>query len=120
MSEPIHFPLLIKGPKNPPITVEQHKNLSVFGLASFMITYPIVIADMGDHVILYCEEWKGNYYHEMPRFAEVIPGRIYGSVEMAKFTIPKTTKLYATIHKYFPHLCLLESISQADINEQQA
>lgn len=102
----LHFPLLISGPKEVSLTVEQHSNLSYFGLASFMITYPVCIADKDDHIILYCSESKGCEFHTMPRFAEVIPGRIYLAAEMAFFTIPKTTKLFQTIEKYFKHLYL--------------
>jgi hypothetical protein len=104
--EGLHFPLLISGPKEVPITAEQHEKLSVFGIGAFMITYPVCFADKGDHVIMYCREDKGNEYHSNPRFAEVIPGRIVPSVEMAYFTIPKTTKLFITIDKYFKHLFL--------------
>jgi len=102
----LHFPLLISGPKEVPLTVEQHDKLSYFGLASFMITYPVCIADKGDQVILYCSESKGCEYHGMPRFSEVIPSRINPSAEMAYFTISKTTKLFKTIEKYFKHLYL--------------
>jgi hypothetical protein len=106
MGEGLHFPLLISGPKEVPITAEQHSKLSYIGLASFMISYPICIKDNGDHVLLYCPEHKAFYYHNMPRFKEVIPGGIYSSAEMGEYTIPKTTKLYATLEKYFKHLWL--------------
>ena len=102
----LHFPLLISAPKEIPITAEQHDQLSVYGLGTFMISYPICFADKGDHLIMYCPEDKGNYYHSMPRFREVIPGMIRGSVEMAEFKIPKTTKLFKTIDTYFKHLFL--------------
>lgn len=102
--EVLDFPLLISGPKEVPITAEQHSKLSYFGLATFMITYPICIADKGDHIELYCHDWKGKYFHNQPRFGEVIPGIIYSGVEMAMYTIPNTTKLYKTINKYFKHL----------------
>lgn len=106
MSEALHFPLLISGPKEVPISAKQFNNLSYIGLASFMITYPICFEDKGDHILMYCHDWRGNYFHDKPRFAEVIPGRIYSSAELAEFTIPKTTKLYASIEKYFKHLFL--------------
>jgi hypothetical protein len=106
MEEGLHFPLLISGPKEVPITAEQHSKLSYIGLASFMLTYPICVEDKGDHVLLYCPEWRGNYFHTMSRFKEVIPGRINGSAELAWYTIPKTTKLYETLNKYFKHLWL--------------
>lgn len=106
MNKALHFPLLINAPKEVPLTISQHNNLSFMGLASFMIHWPIVIADHGDYLKLYCEEWRGNYFHEMPRFAEVIPGRIYQEAEMAYFKIPKETKLYTSLQKYFKHLFL--------------
>jgi len=102
----LDFPLLLNAPKEMPLSVEQHEKLSCIGLASFMCNYPICIADKKDHVILYCPEWMGNKFHVMPRFAEVIPGLINPSVELAYFTIPKTTKLFKTIDKYFKHLYL--------------
>lgn len=104
--EGLHFPLLISGPKEIPITAEEHSKLSCFGIGAFMITYPVCIADKDDHVIFYCREDKGRSYIEMPRFSEVLPARIYQSVEMVFFTIPKTTKLYSTLNKYFKHLFL--------------
>jgi hypothetical protein len=106
MNKGIDFPLLLNAPKEISLTIEQHEKLSYIGLASFMCNYPICIADKGDHIILYCPEWKGNKFHTMPRFAEVIPGTINGSAELAWFTIPKTTKLFKTINKYFKHLYL--------------
>lgn len=102
----LDFPLLLNAPKELPLTVEQFDSLSVIGLASLMCSYSIIIADRGDNLTLNCADWKGNYFHGMPRFSEVIPGRIYSSAEMAEFTIPKTTKLAATIEKYFKHLYL--------------
>ena len=108
------FSILLNAPKEIPITVEQHENLSVIGLASFMINYPICIADKGDHVILYCQDYKGNYFHVMPRFSEVIPGRINESAELAYFTIPKTTKLFKTIEKKFKHLYLKNNEENRD------
>ncbi|ERR1039458_3124375 len=104
--EVIHFPLLISAPKEIPLTIEQFDNLSIMGLSCFMISYPISISDMGDYVLLHCHDWQANHFHDMPRFKEVIPGRIYESVEMGEFTIPKATELYATIEKYFKHLFL--------------
>lgn len=106
MNEAIHFPLYLVPLREMPLTISQHSNLSFIGLANFMIHWPIVIADHGDYLKLYCEEWRGNYFHEMPRFAEIIPGRINQQAEMAYFKIPKETKLYATIQKYFKHLFL--------------
>src|ERR1700747_1242194 len=78
----LHFPLLISGPKEVPLTAKEHSSLSCFGLGAFMITYPVCIEDKDDHVILYCRGDKGYLYNEMPRFLEVLPARIYQSVEM--------------------------------------
>jgi hypothetical protein len=109
----LDFPILLNAPKQIPVSVEQHEKFSIIGLASFMVNYPICIADKNDHIILYCPEYKGNYYHTMPRFKEVIPGRINQSVELAYFTISKNTKLFKTIDKYFKHLYLKNDKSRS-------
>ena len=107
----INFPLYITKPDGGiPITKEQHEKLSYMGLASFMISYPIAIADKGDEYILYCHDWQANEFHSHPRFKEVIPGRINGSAEMGYFNIPKTTKLAKSIEKYCKHLFFKPSI----------
>lgn len=90
------------------LTIAEHENLSFYQLGWFMIENPIVIADKKDHIILYCSEWKGCYFHDMPRFKEVIPGKLNREAELAYFKIPKTTKLYNTINKYFKHLYLID------------
>ncbi len=102
----LHFPVLITAPKEIPITVEQFDSLSYIGLASFMLHYKVFFAEKEDEIILYCKDWKVNYFHELPRFKEVIPGRINESAELGYFNIPKNTKLYQTINKYFRHLFL--------------
>lgn len=100
------YNLLINPPKNPPITAKEFHALTYFGLGSFMVNYPIFIEEKKDEIVLYCKDYKANYFHGMPRFAEVIPGKINQSAELGYFNIPKGTKLHATISKYFSHLYL--------------
>jgi len=100
------YNLLLNAPKEVNLTVEEYRNLTIFGLGSFMINYPIVIENRENDVILYCSEGQAQEYHDDPKFKEVSPGRIEPSIERGYYTIPKTTELFKEIEKDYKHLYL--------------
>ncbi len=97
-TEPIHFSLLVRAPREVPITAEEHKRLSYFGLGSFMISYPLVFEDSGDSVIAWTSEnlgWK--YYRKDGIKRDVAEAWSIESCEMCKFKIMKDTELYKNV-----------------------
>jgi len=103
MSEALHYPIYITTPDKIDITKEQFDNLSIFGLGSFLISWPFVIdvLENGDYQVYGNESklWKFNTL-----LNKQIDVWSYQSVEMLRFDIPKDHKLIARLDKYCSHL----------------
>lgn len=101
------YDILINPPKEVPLTVEQFKHLSYFGIASLWCNYRVIFyynedrdLEMYFHDYIIFKLCEKNYRFKNIEWYEI------PSAEMYTCTIPKDHEVVKTIEKYFTHLIL--------------
>lgn len=110
--KPISFPLLIKSPKEPPITAFEFHNLSFYGLTCFKCSYPVTFEFKNNEVLMYISDSGSAWdtYMEMNLELEdddSIKKYQVKSAELLIYEIPENHSVVEKIKNLYNHLILI-------------
>jgi len=105
MKQGLDFPILLNAPKEVPITLERFDKFSYIGLASFMISYPVIICKRKKKYELHICESNASELHEKEGFKD-LKFWCNSEAEIVWCDIPFTHDTAKQIEKDFKHLII--------------
>lgn len=105
-AQPNHHALYIIKPRKFNVTRKEFHSFSFYGIASFLINYPVSFEEFKGGIKIYLTETKLHEHANHPRF-DGLEKRIFSSVEFGFIKVPRNHKLFPIIKEKFSHYFLI-------------